>query len=204
MRLFILALSGACMILYGYALAGYGAYTFGRGRPDYVIWGLTAGTACAVAAILLWKKWLKDTTPDLLIFEVDGVLIDTNGSPGISGDWKELGLPTAIYTKRTRGEMITVYQTLNWRDFPDDMLICADDGILKPSPEGLAVLCERSGAKYPVFFGGTAVDREEWTAFGKGDFIAIGPILETESRRENFLHFDTLEEALSSLLPSQK
>gem|GEM_PF-2203499 len=204
MRLFILALSGACVILYGYALAGYGAYTYGRGRPDYVIWGLLAGTACAGAALFLWKKWLKATTPDFLIFGVDGVLLDTHGSPGISGDWKELGLPAGIYTERTRDEMIAGYETLNWRDFPDNMLVCADDGILKPSPKGLAVLCERGGAKCPVFFGGTAADRAAWTAFGMGDFVAIGPILEAESRRENFLHFDTLEEALSSLLPSQK
>jgi len=121
--------------------------------------------------------------------------------PGVLGHWKELGLPVGIYTGRTRDEMVLGYKILNWLDFPDNMLICSNDGILKPSPEGLAVLCERSGAKHPAFFGDTASDRVTWGTFGKGEFIAIGPILEAESRNEGFLHFDTLEEALSFLLP---
>ena len=119
--------------------------------------------------------------------------------PGTSRDWKTLGLPVSIYTGRTRDEMTLAFKILTWHDFPDKMLICSNDGILKPSPEGLAVLCERSGAKNPAFFGDTASDRATWTAFGKGNFIAIGPILEASSRSEGFFHFDTLEEALSSL-----
>ena len=117
-------------------------------------------------------------------------------APGTCMDWKELGLPAGIYTGRSRDEMAVAFRTLAWHDFPGDMLICSDDGILKPSPEGLAILCERSGAKYPTFFGDTASDLAAWTAFGKGGFIAVGPILEAESRRGGFLHFNTLEEAL--------
>ena len=121
-------------------------------------------------------------------------------APGISKNWKELGLPVGIYTGRANYEMAVAFKTLAWHDFPDDMLICSDDGMLKPSPEGLVVLCERTGAKYPAFFGDTASDLAAWTAFGKGKFIAIGPILKTKSRRGEFLHFNTLEEALASLL----
>ena len=58
MRLFVLLLSMASVVFYGYALAGYGGAIFGRGRPDYVLWGLTAGTICGVLALLLWRKWM--------------------------------------------------------------------------------------------------------------------------------------------------
>ena len=336
MKLFILILSVACVIFYGYALGGYAAYSFGRGRPDYMLLEFLAGTVCGAGALLMWKKWLKDTTPDLIVFDVDGVLIDSRESymlataeavrwcwqnllggnvdcegytseyfkiakshpafnddaaiawvmlhamlrtgyknmkeafpsqeawkkevdafafdaivedlaradtqvplftevrdilleiyfgaetyteckgreacgaggeglwkkdtPEISKHWKELRLPVGVYTGRTHGEMALAFKLLNWSDFPDDMMICSDDGILKPSPEGLAVLCKRSGAKYPVFFGDTPSDRAAWSAFGKGEFVGIGSILESESRRGEFLHFNTLEEALSSLL----
>ncbi|MCL2009199.1 MAG: HAD family hydrolase [Synergistaceae bacterium] len=125
-------------------------------------------------------------------------------APGTSKDWKELGLPAGIYTGRSRDEMVTGYKTLNWRGFPDNMLISFDSGILKPSPEGLAILCERSGAKHPAFFGDTASDRAAQAAFGKGEFVGIGPVLGADSGNgsDEFLHFNTLEEALSSLLSS--
>ncbi len=58
MRLFILMLSMACVTLYGYALAGYVGYAFGRGRPDYILWGLSLGTLCGATALYLWKKWM--------------------------------------------------------------------------------------------------------------------------------------------------
>lgn len=60
MRLFILTLSMGCVILYGYALAGYAGYSFGRGRPDYIFWGLTLGTLCGGLALYLWKKNLHN------------------------------------------------------------------------------------------------------------------------------------------------
>jgi phosphoglycolate phosphatase-like HAD superfamily hydrolase len=329
----------ACVVLYGYALGGYAGYSFGQGRPDYVVWGLSGGTLCGAAAMRLWKKWMKETTPDILIFDVDGVLIDTRESfrlvtaetvrwcwenllegdadcegytpehfhlckshpafnddaivawallrrmkrdrartgsksmketfptleawgkelstykrgeiageilretetlpltevravmeeiyygqelyekykgksahniegggfwnyekPAISTDWKALGLPVGIYTGRTRKEMSLAQKHLNWLDFPQEMLISADDGISKPSPLGLSILCERSGTRSPLFFGDTASDKEAWLAFRKGVFVAIGPILKTEALRDGNLHFDTLEEALSLLL----
>jgi hypothetical protein len=59
MRLFILVLSMLCVGAFGYALAGYGGYLVGKGRPDYIAWGLGVGVLCGAAAIALWKKWLK-------------------------------------------------------------------------------------------------------------------------------------------------
>jgi phosphoglycolate phosphatase-like HAD superfamily hydrolase len=338
MRLFILVLSVACVVLYGYALAGYVGYSFGKGRPDYIAWGLSVGTLCGAAAIGLWRKWMKETAPDMLIFDVDGVLIDTcesfrlataetvrwcwehllggsadcegytpeyfhlckshpafnddavvawallrcmersrartgstsmketfpsleawrseldtygqdetveetsrretnrlslsvvrsvmeeiyygedtyvqcKGKPvhNIGGDgfwklekptlsqhWKDLGLPVGIYTGRSRIEMSLAQRQLGWLDFPQDMAVTSDEGVLKPSPLGLAMLCERSGARSPFFFGDTASDKEAWLAFRKGTFVAIGPILKTKA--DGFLYFDTLEDALSALL----
>lgn len=57
MRLFVLLLSIACVVLYGYALAGYVGYSFDKGRPDYIFWGLLLGTFCGAVAIYLWKRW---------------------------------------------------------------------------------------------------------------------------------------------------
>jgi len=122
--------------------------------------------------------------------------------PGTSRDWKELGLPVGIYTGRTRNEVDLGYKILNWHGFPDNMLVCSSGRILKPSPEGLSILCERSGTKDPAFFGDTVSDLAAWDAFGRGSFIGIGPILKGESLRRGLPNFDTLEEALSSLLPS--
>ena len=325
MRLFILVLSASCVGLYGLALAGFAGYTFGRGRADYIAWGLSLGTVCGAAAIQLWRKWMRDTTPDMLIFDVDGVLIDTcdsyriataetvrllweselqgaadcegytqeyydicklhesfnddaavawallrcmrrtgsksmkaalpspdawkeetkmfdgvnieelahgednegkeiplakvravmldiyygkDGKAGLCAmekpatvrDWKDMGLPVGIYTGRSRGEMYLGWKMLNWNDFPLDMLISSDEGILKPSPEGLSILCERAGAKVPLYFGDTASDKATWAAFGKGTFVAIGPLLKADATREGHPHYDTLESALSELL----
>jgi hypothetical protein len=46
------------VVLYGYALAGLGGYFFSRGRPDYILIGLGAGTLSAAAALFLWRKFL--------------------------------------------------------------------------------------------------------------------------------------------------
>jgi hypothetical protein len=59
MRLFILLLCMFCVGAFGYALAGYGGSLVGKGRPDYIAWGLGVGVLCGATAIVLWKKWLK-------------------------------------------------------------------------------------------------------------------------------------------------
>ena len=46
------------VVFYGYALAGMGGFLLGRGRLDYVLFGLLLGTASAIASLLLWRRWL--------------------------------------------------------------------------------------------------------------------------------------------------
>lgn len=65
MRIIVLILSISTLVLYGHALAGLGGYFFGKGRPDLIITGLCLGTACAVSALLLWKKYLNRIEEEL-------------------------------------------------------------------------------------------------------------------------------------------
>lgn len=65
MRIIVLILSISTLVLYGHALAGLGGYFFGKGRPDLIITGLFLGTACAVSALLLWKKYLNRIEEEL-------------------------------------------------------------------------------------------------------------------------------------------
>jgi hypothetical protein len=58
LRIIVLLLSIATIVLYGYALAGVGGFLIGKGRLDYIIWGLTGGTGTAVAALWIWKRSL--------------------------------------------------------------------------------------------------------------------------------------------------
>ncbi len=58
MRQAVLVLSMGTIVLYGYALAGLGGYLAGRGRPDYIVFGLGLGTMAGAAALFLWKKYL--------------------------------------------------------------------------------------------------------------------------------------------------
>ncbi|HCL78970.1 MAG TPA: hypothetical protein DIC53_03260, partial [Synergistaceae bacterium] len=65
MRQIVLVLSMATVVLFGYALAGLGGYLMDRGRPDYILFGLAGGFACAAAALILWKKYLVDLEEEL-------------------------------------------------------------------------------------------------------------------------------------------
>ncbi len=56
MRFFVMLLSMATVVLYGYALAGLGGYIWGNGRMDYILWGLIGGTISALVALYFWKK----------------------------------------------------------------------------------------------------------------------------------------------------
>ena len=58
MRQVVLLLSMGTIVLYGYALAGMGGYLLGRGRIDYILFGLLGGSVSAWAALVLWKKYL--------------------------------------------------------------------------------------------------------------------------------------------------
>lgn len=118
-------------------------------------------------------------------------------TPMLRCHWSKLPLPVAIYTGRSGAEWLLAKRLLGWEDFPDELVIHSDSGVLKPSPHGLTLLCERLGAARPVFFGDTASDLMAGRAFGKGYFIAIGDLLpdaryiyaNTESALESLLNF---------------
>ncbi len=70
MRHIVLLLSMATVVLFGYALAGFGGYLINRGRMDYIVFGLAGGFACAAAALVLWKKYLLDLEKEMREREV--------------------------------------------------------------------------------------------------------------------------------------
>lgn len=113
----------------------------------------------------------------------------------LSVHWKELPLPTAIYTGRNIREWEVAKKRLGWEDFPDELIIHSDTGIKKPSPEGLKILCDRLNCDCPLFFGDTASDKKSLEAFNKGYFVAIGSLLP-----ESNFSFSDPHDALRTLL----
>ncbi|MBL3539672.1 haloacid dehalogenase [Aminivibrio sp.] len=111
--------------------------------------------------------------------------------PLVSFQWGDLPLITAIYTGRPLSELALALKLIGWQDFPREMIITPDDGIMKPSPLGLSILCERAGASSPLFLGDAESDRQTLLAFGRGNFAAIGKFLSDEPRV-----YKTPEEAL--------
>lgn len=97
--------------------------------------------------------------------------------PMLHVNWKHLPLPVAIYTGRDDTETEMALRTLGWRDFPREFIISSSTGIDKPSPEGLELLCKRTGSDFPCYFGDTASDMKAQEAYGRGMFIAIGDLL---------------------------
>ena len=113
----------------------------------------------------------------------------------LSAHWRELPLPTAIYTGRNIREWEVAKKSLGWEDFPDELIIHSDTGIKKPSPEGLRILCDRLNCDCPLFFGDTASDKKSLEAFNKGYFVAIGSLLP-----ESDFSFSDPHDALRTLL----
>ena len=103
----------------------------------------------------------------------------------VSFHWRDLPLASAIYTGRPHSELALALKLIGWQDFPRGMTITPDDGIMKPSPLGLSILCERAGASSPLFLGDAESDRRTVLAFGKGSFAAIGNFLSDEPRTYN-------------------
>lgn len=115
--------------------------------------------------------------------------------PMLRCHWKELPLPAAVYTGRNGVEWELAKKALGWEDFPEELVINSDSGILKPSPEGLRLLCERLGAANPAFFGDTGSDMLAAKAFGRGYFVAVGDLLPDAG-----YIYETPEKALEALL----
>lgn len=49
--------------------------------------------------------------------------------------------------------------------------------MIKPSPDGLALLCERTSTSLPLFLGDAESDRQTSRSFGRGFFAPIGNFL---------------------------
>jgi phosphoglycolate phosphatase-like HAD superfamily hydrolase len=97
--------------------------------------------------------------------------------PELEADWRDLPLPTYIYTGRNFKEWGFAQHTLGWEDFPDERVVHSGTGIKKPSPRGLEFICEKFGHERPVFFGDTMSDKLSYDAFGRGIFAAVGGLL---------------------------
>lgn len=59
MRFLVLLLSMSAVVFFGYAVAGLAGFLLGRGRADYIIFGLLLGFASTAASLLLWRYWLS-------------------------------------------------------------------------------------------------------------------------------------------------
>ncbi|EHM10686.1 putative phosphatase [Thermanaerovibrio velox DSM 12556] len=115
--------------------------------------------------------------------------------PLIKRSFKDIPLPVGIYTGRPWRELDLALKLLGWEDFPRDLVVPLDSGIVKPSPLGLEVLCERLGISNPAFFGDAESDRAALEAFGRGMFIAVGDWAQGAHRR-----FASVEEGLDWVL----
>jgi phosphoglycolate phosphatase-like HAD superfamily hydrolase len=119
--------------------------------------------------------------------------------PLLSVHFSRLPLPSGIYTGRPMDELLPALEMLGWEDFPRDLIVTMDMGIIKPSPKGLERISRRLGCKSPLFFGDTGSDRTAQEAFGRGTFVAVGPILEDAPLR--FPDVGAALEALVGPLP---
>ncbi len=94
--------------------------------------------------------------------------------PLIGKHWRELHLPVCIFTGRPWMECLLGLRLLGWEDMPRERIFTLDDGMPKPSPEGLIVLSTKVNASNPIIFGDTKSDLEAARRFGKGKFVHIG------------------------------
>lgn len=109
-------------------------------------------------------------------------------------NWRNLPLPVGIYSGRMGLEMKLALHLLQWDDFPPAQLVTADQ-FQKPDPKGLEKLCQTLGCNCPLYFGDTASDQATQAAFGHGNFVAVGPILESAEIR-----FPDVADAVHALL----
>jgi phosphoglycolate phosphatase-like HAD superfamily hydrolase len=116
-----------------------------------------------------------------------------NEIPSLCKNWRDLGRPTGIYTGRDRVEMQLALRLLKWEDFPADNCITVDDGIKKPSPEGLFKLESILGVSRIFYFGDSESDRKAFEGYGKGRFFPIGEIFASGG-----ISFRDINEALAA------
>jgi phosphoglycolate phosphatase-like HAD superfamily hydrolase len=114
--------------------------------------------------------------------------------PNLSVHFTALPLPVGIYTGRSREELESALETLGWGDFPRELAITPESGAVKPSPKGFERIARVLGCRHPIYFGDARSDRMALEAYGRGTFVAVGPLLE-----EAPLRFPDLETAIRAL-----
>jgi hypothetical protein len=114
--------------------------------------------------------------------------------PYLGLSWHNLALPAGIYTGRYKYELELALKILGWEDFPSEPAVTAEEGIKKPSPKGLEIICKRLNSKKPLYFGDAGSDRESMEKLGYGTFIAIGDVL-----KDAPIKFPDVQTALESL-----
>lgn len=65
MRIIVMILSLTSVVFFGKALAGLGSYLVGKDHPELIAIGLIGGIASAVAALVLWKRYLVKLQEEL-------------------------------------------------------------------------------------------------------------------------------------------
>lgn len=116
-------------------------------------------------------------------------------TPLVTTRWDAMPLPAYVFTGRNTREWRLAQRTLGWEDMPDERVVNKDSGVVKPSPDGLDIICRRFGYERPLFFGDTESDARSHRAFKRGWFAAIGGLLKEEP-----LSFASVREAMAELL----
>lgn len=112
--------------------------------------------------------------------------------PFLENRWQSFVDPVGIYTGRSREEMELALRLLDWEDFPRERCITPEDGVKKPSAEGLYRLGKILGVSEILFFGDSESDRQAFEGYGKGRFFPIGEVFSSATGT-----YKTLEEALA-------
>ncbi|MDO9509372.1 MAG: HAD family hydrolase [Thermovirgaceae bacterium] len=112
--------------------------------------------------------------------------------PFLNNRWQSFVDPVGIYTGRSREEMELALRLLDWEDFPRERCITPDDGLKKPSAEGLYRLEKILGVSEIFFFGDSESDRKAFEGYGRGRFFPIGEVFSSTAGS-----YKTVEEALA-------
>lgn len=112
--------------------------------------------------------------------------------PFLKNRWQSFVDPVGIYTGRTKEELELALLLLDWEDLPRERCVTPDDGVQKPSAEGLYRLEKILGVSEILFFGDSESDRKAFEGYGKGRFFPIGEVFFSTTGA-----YKTLEEALA-------
>ena len=120
------------------------------------------------------EQWLMEIYAGDRTLEVYGYEPDGTRGPGLIAREQALlspsdlppGLHYGIYTGRTRGELLHSLSVLGLQDrFPEDAVVTADGGIVKPDPRGLRTLALRFQPRAFLYVGDNVDDWVTWARY---------------------------------------